>query len=180
MKKIATLATLALITKSSFAVIFTESFTGSFTSGNLTGITINGFIEIDDKGLFSGTADTNPLTTGDGSLLDLSFDFGDGLGDTIFFDLFDDLEPLATFSGQSFVGLDYFGNNFNGEQLDILYDAFAEDALSGISVVFEDFGGNISRGTLNLPTAVPEPSTYAAILGALALGVTVLRRRQRN
>jgi hypothetical protein len=29
-------------------------------------------------------------------------------------------------------------------------------------------------------SAIPEPSTYAAILGAAALGVTIIRRRRRT
>jgi hypothetical protein len=34
-------------------------------------------------------------------------------------------------------------------------------------------------GEVGSPAAVPEPSTYAAILGGLALGVTLLRRTQK-
>lgn len=174
MKKLITFAALALLTHSSYAILITQNFTGSFTTGSLSGQTINAFIEIDDMGLISGTADTNPLTIGDGSFDDLGFTFSGG----IFFDLFDDLEPLATFSNQTFVGLDYFGTNLDGEQLDVFYDAFAEDAASGINLIFDDGSGNLSTGTLNLPTAVPEPSTYGLIFGMLALGFSIMRRRK--
>ena len=38
---------------------------------------------------------------------------------------------------------------------------------------------NEGTGVLSV-SAVPEPSTYAAILGGMVLGVTVLRRRSRK
>jgi hypothetical protein len=178
MKKLISTAALVIVAQGAHALEFAQNFTGSFTDGLLAGYTVDAFIEIEDNGLLSGTADTSIITTGDGDLLDLGFDIFD-TGDNFFsfFDLFDDLEPLASFESGTFVGLDYFGTNFDGDQLNVFYDAFAEDASSGITVVFEDFNGNISNGTLNLPTNVPEPSTYAAIFGLVALAFAACRRR---
>lgn len=178
MKKLISTAALVIVAQGAHALPIIQNFTGSFTDGDLSGFSIEAFIEIEDNGLLSGTADTNPLTLDDGELVDLGFDILDtGDNPFTFFDLFDDLEPLASFDDGTFVGLDYFGENFDGDQLNIFYDAFAEDAASGISVVFEDFNGNLSNGTLNLPTNVPEPSTYAAIFGLAALGFAAFRRR---
>ncbi|MCD8483288.1 MAG: PEP-CTERM sorting domain-containing protein [Verrucomicrobia bacterium] len=39
-------------------------------------------------------------------------------------------------------------------------------------------GSNVEIDNISL-TAIPEPSTYAAIFGALALGFIVLRRRRK-
>lgn len=181
MKKTIAIAALAATAQSAFAFTFFTPFTGMFTEGDLTGYTIDAFIEIEDNGLFSGTADTNPMTLGDGDLFDLGFTINDEMGDFFtFFDLFDDLEPLATFEDQSFTGLDYFATNFDTQQLNVIYDAYAADAASGILVTFTDASGNISTGTLDLPTAVPEPSAFAALAGVLALGCAAARRRRKT
>lgn len=168
-----------LTSQAQAATIILDPIEGEFTSGALTGITLTAFIEIEDNGLFSGTADTSPLTTGDGDFID----FGVEIDDTflIFFDLFDDLDPLASFEDGALVGLDYFGTNLDGEQLNIFYDAFAEDENSGISVSFDDGFGNISLGTLDLPVnagVIPEPSTYALFAGLATLGFVAYRRKR--
>jgi len=177
MKKIKTiLFSSCLLTGSLQASLISLNFTGEFTSGSLTGTAINAFIEIEDNGLTSGTADTNPLSNPDGGLLDLSFEFEPTPGDFVFFDLFDDLEPLANFDNGQFTGLDYVGTNFDGDLLDVFYDAFAADAASGIFVQFETFGGDVSTGTLDLPTAVPEPGSYALLVSIATAGCVLLRR----
>ncbi|NBB80011.1 MAG: PEP-CTERM sorting domain-containing protein [Verrucomicrobia bacterium] len=168
-----------LITAGSLqASLISVNFTGEFTSGSLLGTSITGFIDIEDNGLFSGTADTDPLTNPDGDLVDLGFEFEPTPGDLIFFDLFDDLDPLANFSDGEFTGLDYFGTNLDGDILNVFYDAFAPDAATGILVNYESFSGDVSTGTLDLPTNVPEPGTYGLLLG-LAVGTGVLLRRRR-
>jgi hypothetical protein len=173
---IAILATLASTALASANLISIDPLEGGFTDGPLASFTITGFIEVDDRGLISGTADTNPLTLGDGDFLDFMIEIETGAG--IFFDLFDDLDPLATFDNGQIVGIDYVGENLDGDRLNVFYDAFATDELSGILVQYESFAGDISTGTLALPVGVPEPSTYAALLGALALGVVAWRRRR--
>jgi len=179
MKKIKTiLLSSCLLTGGLHAGLIQLAFTGEFTTGPLTGTPIDAFIQIEDNGLVSGTADTNPLTNPDGDLLDLFFEFEPTPGDFVFFDLFDDLEPLATFDNGQFTGLDYVGTNFDGDLLDVFYDAFAADAASGIFLQFESFSGDVSTGTLDLPTGVPEPRSYALLAGIVTVGCVLLRRRR--
>jgi len=155
-------------------LIAIDPFAGAFNEGPLAGVQIEGFIEVDTNGLLSGTADTLPTTLGDGDLVDFGVQFE--TAEIVFFDLFDDLDPLATFDMDQVVGIDYFGTNFDGDNLNIFYDGFAEDALTGITVQYESFNGEISTGTLDLPTAVPEPATMALFLGFIGLGFAYLRR----
>jgi hypothetical protein len=178
MKKLVFTAALVIAAQGAHAFLINQDFSGVFTDGDLSGYSIEAYIEIEDNSLLSGTADTDPSTLGDGDLFDFGFEIYD-LGGNYFTDfvLFDDVAPLASFENETFVGLDFFGTNYNGEQLNVFYDAFALDAASGISVVFEDFSGNISNATLNLPTNVPEPSSYAALFGIAALVIAVARRR---
>jgi hypothetical protein len=61
----------------------------------------------------------------------------------------------------------------------ILSDAFAAEVLSGewyINVHTGAVGSGELRGQVT-PTIVPEPSTYAALVGLLGLAVVLLRRR---
>ena len=59
-------------------------------------------------------------------------------------------------------------------------------ALSGQTWSYTDVGNNLlftldqSTGYLSVATAIPEPSTYAALAGLGALGLALLRRRQRR
>ena len=171
-----------LFAQSAFGQMFSLNFTGEFIDGVLNNHTIEGFIEIDTDGQSSGTADIE-ITTSGPELFDFSIEILDPSdGFVTSFDLFDDLSPLADFdtiapaTEPSVVGMDYFGTNFLGEQLNLFYDAFASDAASGISVVFDDGVGGISNGTLDLATAVPEPNAFGLLLGLGAL-VGVLTRR---
>ncbi|WP_309383361.1 PEP-CTERM sorting domain-containing protein [Cerasicoccus frondis] len=177
MKNILFLASAALVAPMATAgLIQLDSITGSFNSGPLSGTEISGFIVVEDNGMTAGTADTNPLTINDGVIDDLGFQFT--AGELVYFDLFDDLDPFITFDMGMITGIDYFGSNFNGEFLDITYDAYQPDIFSGIAIQFEDSEGNISTGTLSLPVNVPEPTTYALVLGLAMLTFARLRKRK--
>ena len=178
MKNILLLASAALVAPLASAGIITlDPIAGSFTTGPLAGIDISGFIVVNDNGATTGTADTNPLTTGDGSIDDMGWQFN--AGGLVFFDLFDDLDPFITFDMGMITGIDYFGSNLNGEFLDITYDAYQPDLSKAIAVQFEDSNGNISTGTLALPVNVPEPTTYALIAGFGVLTLAYVRRRRQ-
>lgn len=170
-------ATCALSATASAAIISIDPLTGVFTDGPLASTPISGFLEIEDNGLASGTADTNPLTTGDGTFVDFGLEFTFFDDELVHFQLFDDLDPLATFAGGQLTGLDYFGQHFQGYFLDVTYDGFQPDVASALQVSFEDASGNISTGTLNLPVNIPEPSTYAAMIG-LVCAIMAWRRRR--
>lgn len=92
--------------------------------------------------------------------------------------------------GSSFTDSGITSNIGGNEQL-FTVDLSNVEALDGVSDVFlrgtaENFdgGGDGFTGSLGMDNfsaeAVPEPSTYAAIAGALALGAAVARRRIRN
>ena len=53
--------------------------------------------------------------------------------------------------------------------------------LGTFALYTADGGGhNVGDLTFTAFTAIPEPSTYAALLGAVTLGVVVIRRRQQS
>lgn len=56
------------------------------------------------------------------------------------------------------------------------------EALAGADTVVSQFHGDVGFGTLTVSavSAIPEPSTYAALFGAAALGLAAWRRRQRG
>ncbi len=61
-----------------------------------------------------------------------------------------------------------------------LFSGFTGNAVSGITITGLDPGYTGVLGTNGILTvsAIPEPSTFAALLGVSALGISVLRRRQ--
>ncbi|WP_309399346.1 PEP-CTERM sorting domain-containing protein [Cerasicoccus maritimus] len=177
MKNILLLAAAALAAPlASAGLLQLDPITGSFDTGPLAGTGITGFIVVEDNGLTSGTADTNPLTINDGTIEDLGFQFT--TTELVYFDLYDDLDPFITYDMGMITGIDYFGSSFDGSFLDITYDAYQPDLASGIAIQFEDSLGNISTGTLSLPVNVPEPSTYALMVGLATLTLAYVRRRK--
>lgn len=160
---------------------FIQVFTGQFNDGNLIGFSIEGLFEIETDGQSSGTADFDGLGT---DIVEFDFIIND-LGDNLFTDFVIDDDPsaLATFDtiapavDPQVTTFDYFGENFAGEFLDFFYDAFASDPSTAFAISFDDGFGNISNATVNLATAVPEPSAFAAIAGLLALATVATRRR---
>ena len=51
-------------------------------------------------------------------------------------------------------------------------------ARSAFAVSFDDGLGDVSNATLDLAVNVPEPGTYALIMGVVATGLIVGRRRR--
>lgn len=172
-----------LAAQAASAQSFTQFFTGQFTDGDLSGFTIEGLFEIETTGQPSGTADTDGFGMEINEFDFVVFDLSDNLFTEFLID--DDLiGALATF--ETFppavepivTTFDYFGENFAGEFLDFFYDAFASDPSTAFAVSFDDGAGNVSNATLDLATAVPEPSAFAAIAGVMALSLAAMRRRK--
>jgi len=177
MKKYITILLACVAANSASAVLVDlDPIEGTFTEGPLSGLAIEGSIEIETNGFESGIADTE-LPALEGEIINFNFTV-DPFGTPIFFELFDDSGfPTVTFSNNEIVGFDYAGVNGDGDSLNLFYDAFASDADTGIYVEFVSFEGDASYGTLNLPTNVPEPSTYALLFGSAALALAFVRRR---
>lgn len=183
MKKLLTLSCIAIAAQSASAQSFVQMFTGNFIDGGLAGYTIEGLFEIDAAGQSSGTAEFEPFSGPE--IFDFTFEIFN-LSDNLFSDfmIVDDMAALATFDtiapsvDQQVTTFDFIGTNFAGENLDFFYDAFASDPSTAFAVSFDDGSGNISNATLSLPTAVPEPSAFAALAGVVALGFAAVRRRR--
>lgn len=183
MKKLSLCILVVLFAQAASAQSFIQVFSGQFTDGDLSGFTIEGLFEIETAGQPSGTADTDGFGM---EILEFDFVIND-LGSNLFSDFLidDDLngDALATFdtiapaTEPQVTTFDFLGENFAGETLDFFYDAYASDPSTAFAVSFDDGFGNISNATLSLATAVPEPSTYGLILGAVAIGLAVIRRR---
>ena len=98
--------------------------------------------------------------------------------------LFEDVEMTFAYAGQNgafdlFVG----GQTFSptSDTLGTVDLSAFEGGLANIDFTFADFSGIDNAFLDNIQitgTAVPEPSTYAAIFGVIALGIAVARRRK--
>jgi hypothetical protein len=84
----------------------------------------------------------------------------------------------AIFTSSSWVLPTLSSTSFNPVAYD--YAIFSSDptAKVGSNLTFMPGQGSMSNNTIKL--AVPEPSTYAAILGALTIGVVGYRRFRRS
>lgn len=60
------------------------------------------------------------------------------------------------------------------------YNITGTDAYLGFVEVGPRFGADYNDGVFLIQTTVPEPSTYAALLGMLTLGVVAIRRARRR
>ena len=62
---------------------------------------------------------------------------------------------------------------------DIQNEGITMDLNGTLYIVNENGGGDINHPELWVYTAIPEPSTYAAIIGALTFGAIVINRRRK-
>ncbi|MEO0508441.1 MAG: PEP-CTERM sorting domain-containing protein [Verrucomicrobiota bacterium] len=183
MKKIVILTALLSSVSLLSAQSFFQVFTGSFTDGTLAGFTIEGEFEIDRAGQTSGTAEYLPVAGPE--ILAFTFEILD-LSSMLFTDFIETDDPLAlaTFdiiapsTDPQVTTFDFVGTNFAGESLDFFYDAFAATPDMVFAVSFDDGLGDVSNATLDLAVNVPEPGTYALIMGVVATGLIVGRRRR--
>ena len=153
-----------------------NSLTGSTTSGGIT-LTATGFPD----GVFNVTSSGFGLNAAAGSPEDTDeFDTGEGF--TFYFDTsvelnslkvsqFGDSQGLLAFEGGSTI------TSITGTGITSLNNTFVS---SGTVLRFTSTGTTPFSLDNFIVTAVPEPATYAAILGALTLlGVVIVRRRQQ-
>ena len=164
-----------------YSFINGTTVSGSF-QGDRTGDTVTGTVDnISDVVLkFNGTPVTAQIFiakgTGPGAPTEYT------AGGVASFDLaknnfvFADSDLAINNTGYSnfLLSVNSLGRSFQGQSLGSAYlTPFVADHF----VV--DGNGPAVQGTWSLTTsAIPEPSTYAAIFGALALGAAVYRRRQ--
>lgn len=92
------------------------------------------------------------------------YDAGSELNDTMG-------APFSTIGGTS-------TNTVNGVSIHAGLDNFIGTTLGDGNVLGQAFSGMTPIATITV-SAIPEPSTFAAIAGFMVLGITVLRRRQR-
>ena len=161
----------------------TTDSSGFFPSANLTSNTAD--IVADDSGLTSLGAGSgflvaaNPDTSA--TLTFSNLDFTGLTGATIdFAAMTQNFDGLATIN----LGGGLSGSiNLTGSDAAYSFDASALDGLANasFSLTFSNFSGveNIALDNFQITgTAVPEPSTYAAIAGTLVLAFAMCRRRK--
>ena len=184
-KKRTFLAALALLCSASVLPAVTITSFGNVTAPTWSATSFTDFSSVSQGAssiTFSGT-DTNTLS-GDVPLVDLSSLWGNDLqitgsittnpGTTFGVTLFDQEFDQATFSGGSWSDLS------GGSTLLSFVSAvgtFNSAEIIGIDIVGGGAGDALAA-TLTGASIVPEPSTYAALSGLLALSWVMLRRRR--
>ena len=190
-KLIVSVACLLTATLSNAQSIIDEVFTGSFTSGSLSGKEIFGSIRMNDLGLVNGVAlpiPAGPVPNVNGILESISFTFFAPAplpflpATQISFDLSDaslSTTTTGTFSGGELFGFSYFRIQ-GGSSLTAFYDA-TQSSETAVFFAYNDGLGSISQGTLSLPSnlvAIPEPASAGLFLGLIAASCLVVRRRK--
>lgn len=172
------------------AVTFTAQLSDDFGSAS-AGNTFN--LSLDNGGEFyearlSVAATGNGLTFGETENTNLgknslSVLFGDTAHTMTFQIARSALDEMTlSFSSPTLTGGTTFSRTSSATPIDTVFDTFTF-GFNG-SLWGTDFGGstnvlNISDFSIETTgTAIPEPSTYAMIAGALALGLCVMRRRK--
>jgi fibronectin-binding autotransporter adhesin len=166
------------VTIQSGATLAPGNSPGILRTGTLT---LAGLLEVEIAGLARGSAGydstevTGSVTLGATSSLDISLLNGfQPRRDAIFFILVNDGTDAITGTFDGFAD----GARFSlaGQQWQISYVAnyTGEHANLGVSL------GTLTGGNDIALVAVPEPSTYGLLLGALALAATALRRRRKK
>jgi len=184
-KKRTFLAALALLCSASVLPAVTITSFGNVTAPTWSDSLFTDFSSVSQGAssiTFSGT-DTNTLS-GDVPLVDLSSLWGNDLqitgsittnpGTTFGVILFDQEFDQATFSGGSWSDLS--GGSTLLSFVSVV-GTFNSAEIIGIDIVGGGAGDALAA-TLTGASIVPEPSTYAALSGLLALSWVMLRRRR--
>lgn len=135
-------------------------------SGTDTFIGINGDEAELRFGGTNGTVGSADFTTGETHLLLAKIDFDASGTDDVSFWVSPDLSSGEAGLGTAFTESENIGTGLTGIGVSVQSDSDYLDAIR-IGTTFDSV------------TAVPEPSTYTAVLGAFALGFLLIRRRSK-
>jgi len=154
-----------------FTLVF-ENNTGSFTQGANTATFSVGAVGALVRGTFSAV-DLSSMGTPDS--LQLNLTFNTSFSGTINY--------LIGSSAGNVLGYSFTGSSLTGSQtITFLRDATADQGtvvLSNINrATLTADNPNFTLNTLSAVSAVPEPATYAALLGAASLGFVAWRKRR--
>lgn len=150
------------------------TITGTVSEGYL-GTTANNTIYIGQHGVdwvtdgtFAGSNSTGIVSVGAGSDLNNQGSYSVG-------------GAVSWFDNQDFFSLTLDATAVLGDQIDFTFqNSIISSVYSTVNTsLLTDPVVRVGVGSVD-PAVVPEPSTYATILGVLCLGFIVIRRRQRR
>lgn len=151
-----------------------ETNTGSFTQSLNTGVFSTGGVGVSIRGSFSAV---NISANGIPGALQLNLTFNSSFSGT--------MDYLIGSSAGNVVGYSFTGAGLTGTQtISFLRNALLDQGtvvLSSINrATLTADNPNFTLNTLSAASsAIPEPSTYVALIGMASLGFCALRRRRR-
>jgi hypothetical protein len=153
--------------------LIAETNTGSFTQGLNTGTFSTGGLGVSMRGSFS---DVDLTAMGTPGSLQLNLTFNNTFSGTI--------DYLIGSVGGNVFGYSFTGAGLTGTQtISFLRNASLDEGtvvLSAVNrVTVTSDNPNFTLNTLSAISAVPEPSTYAAFFGIVAISFCALRRRRK-
>lgn len=151
-----------------------ETNTGSFTQGLNTGIFSAGGVGVSMRGSFSAV---NLVSVGTPASLQLNLTFNSSFSGTI--------DYLIGSSAGNVLGYSFTGSGLTGSQtISFMRNALLDQGtvvLSSINrATITTDNPNFTLNTLSAVSAIPEPSTYVALVGLMTLGFCAVRRRRRG
>lgn len=151
-----------------------ETNIGSFTQGLNTGTFSTGGVGVSIRGSFSAV---NLVSVGTPASLQLNLTFNSSFSGTI--------DYLIGSSAGNVLGYSFTGSGLTGAQtISFMRNALLDQGtvvLSSINrATLTADNPNFTLNTLSAVSAIPEPSTFVALVGFMALGFCAVRRRRRN